>query len=205
MNKLIIAFSALAASSLIGCNGNITQSANTKNSTGTIKTTSTMPDTNYTSTIIVDKTPTDAYNAVKNFRGWWSEDIDGATDKLNEEFFYHYKDVHLCKMKLIEAVPDKRLVYLVLDNQFNFIKDKSEWINTKLIFEISKENNKTKVQFTHEGLTPDYECYNVCKDAWTKYINGSLKGLIENGKGEPNPKGKEGEINTEVMKKWKLK
>lgn len=163
-----------------------------------------MHNSNYTSTIIVDKTPADAYNACKDFRDWWSEDIEGKTDKLNEEFFYHYKDVHLCKMKLIEIIPDKKLVYQVLDNQFNFVKDKTEWINTRLIFEISEENNKTKVKFTHEGLTPEDECYNVCKDAWTNYINGSLKNLIETGKGKPNPKGEEGEINKEVMKKWKL-
>lgn len=164
-----------------------------------------MENKNYTANFLVDQTPSEAFNAIKNFRGWWSEDIEGNTDKLNKEFFYHYKDVHLTKMKLIEIVPDKKLVYQVLDNQFNFTKDKSEWINTKLIFEISEENNKTKVQFTHEGLTPEYECYNVCFDAWTKYIKSSLKNLIETGKGQPNPKGEEGEINKEVLEKWKLK
>ena len=164
-----------------------------------------MENKNYTANFLVDQTPSEAFNAIKNFRGWWSEDIEGSTDKLNKEFFYHYKDVHLTKMKLIEIVPDKKLVYQVLGNQFNFTKDKSEWINTKLIFEISEENNKTEVQFTHEGLTPEYECYNVCFDAWTKYFKSSLKNLIETGKGQPNPKGEEGEINKEVLEKRKLK
>lgn len=75
-----------------------------------------MDNKNYTATIVVGKTPADAFNAVKNFRAWWSEDIEGNTGKLNEEFFYHFKDIHLCKMKLIEVVPDKKLVYQVLDN-----------------------------------------------------------------------------------------
>lgn len=154
--------------------------------------------------IWVDKTPTIAFNAVKNFRGWWSEEIKGNTDELYEEFFYHYKDIHLCKMKLIEIVPDKKLVYLVVDNQFNFIQDKTEWVNTKLIFEISTEGDKTKVQFTHQGLVPEYECYNVCHDAWSGYIKNSLYNLITTGKGEPNPKDKDG-FNAELAEKWKLK
>jgi hypothetical protein len=163
-----------------------------------------MRNKSFTATIWVDKDPAIAFNAIKNFRGWWSEEIEGNTGKLNEEFFYHYKDIHLCKMKLIEAVSEKRLVYQVLDNQFNFVKDKSEWINTKLIFDITDEEGKTKIRFTHEGLVPEYECYNVCNDAWSGYIKKSLYNLITTGKGEPNPKDKDG-FNAELAEKWKLK
>jgi hypothetical protein len=103
----------------------------------------------------------------------------------------------------MEEAPHTRLVYKVIENQFNFVKDQSEWVNTKLVFEITKEGDKTKVQFTHEGLVPAYECYNVCNDAWSGYINKSLYNLITTGKGEPNPKGKEG-FNAELAEKWKL-
>lgn len=156
----------------------------------------------YTSTILVEQNPETAFNAIKNFRAWWSEEIEGNTDKLNETFFYHYKDVHLTKLKLIEIVPNQKLVYLVLDNEFNFIKDKTEWVNSKLIFDISTENGKTKVKFTHEGLLPEHECYNVCEDAWTSYIQGSLQSLITTGKGKPNAK--EGGLNAELVEKWGL-
>ena len=110
--------------------------------------------------------------------------------------------MHLCKLKLIEIIPDQKLVYKVLNNQFNFTKDKTEWVGTKLIFDISKEGNNTKVQFTHEGLVPEYECYLVCNDAWTSYIQGSLQSLITTGKGKPNPK--EGGLNAELVEKWGL-
>ncbi len=162
-------------------------------------------DTNsYTATIVVDKDAHTAFNAIKNFRGWWSEEIEGETGKLNAEFLYHYKDVHICKLKLVEAVPGKKLVYEVLDNQFNFIDDKTEWIGTKLIFDISAEVDKTKVKFTHEGLVPQYECYKVCNDAWSNYIKNSLYKLITKGKGEPNPKNADG-FNAELADKWKIK
>ncbi len=162
-----------------------------------------MDKKDFTVSILVNQNQATAFNAIKNFRAWWSEEIEGNTDQLNEVFFYHYKDIHLCKIKLIEMVPDKKLVYQVLDNQFNFIEDKTEWVDTKLIFEITNEGDKTKVQFTHEGLVPDYECYNVCFDAWTGYIQKSLYKLITTGKGEPNPLEGEG-FNAQLAEKWKL-
>ncbi|MCF8254615.1 MAG: SRPBCC domain-containing protein [Bacteroidia bacterium] len=161
-----------------------------------------MTNRNYTAEITVDKDITSAFNSIKNFKAWWSEEIEGSTDILGETFFYHYKDVHLCKIKLIELVANKKLVYQVIDNEFNFTKNKTEWINTKLIFELSTEGNKTRIVFTHEGLVPEYECYNVCNDAWSSYINGSLKNYIETGKGKPN--GKEGGLNAELVEKWGL-
>jgi hypothetical protein len=157
---------------------------------------------NYTSSITVDQKAEVAFKAIMNFRAWWSEEIEGKTDTLNEIFFYHYKDVHLCRLQLIEMIPNKRLVYKVLDNDFNFIKDKTEWLNSKFIFELTTEGNNTNVKFTHDGLTPDDECYNVCNDAWTSYIQGSLHSLITTGKGKPNPK--EGGLNAELVKKWGL-
>lgn len=157
-----------------------------------------MEQKDFTSTIVVDKNPGEAFDAIKNFRGWWSEDIEGATDKPEETFFYHYKDVHLCKMKLIEEVTDKKLVYEVVDNQFSFTKDKTEWIGTKLIFDLTAEGKQTKIKFTHQGLVPEYECYNVCNDAWTGFIQKSLKDLINTGKGQPNPKDGTNDINAET-------
>jgi hypothetical protein len=49
------------------------------------------------------------------------------------------KDLHKCTMKLIEVIPNKKVVWLVLDNYFSFTQDKTEWIGTKIEFEISRK------------------------------------------------------------------
>ena len=161
-----------------------------------------MDNKDFTTSITVAQSASTAFTAIMDFRAWWSAEIEGSTDQLNETFFYHYKDVHLCKLKLVEKNVDTKLVYQVIDNEFNFTKDKTEWINTRLIFELVPEGDKTKIVFTHEGLVPEYECYNVCHDSWTSYIQGSLKSLLETGKGKPN--GKEGGLNAELVEKWGL-
>jgi hypothetical protein len=60
-----------------------------------------MNKSNFTTTLSVDQTPKKVFDAIKNISGWWSAGINGSTDKLNDEFIYHYKDIHYSKMKLI--------------------------------------------------------------------------------------------------------
>lgn len=147
-----------------------------------------MSNKDFTTTILVDETPKQAFDAITNVRGWWSQNIEGGTSKLNDEFTYKYQDVHHSKMKLIEVVTDKKVVWKVLDNYFKFTKDKSEWTGNTISFDISKKDGKTQIVFTHHGLVPAYECYDICHDAWTGYIQSSLRNLIATGKGKPNPK-----------------
>jgi uncharacterized protein YndB with AHSA1/START domain len=85
-------------------------------------------------------------------------------------------------------VPNKKVTWHVIDNYFKFTKDKSEWKDTDIIFEIAEKNGRTQLNFTHRGLVPAYECYKICHDAWTHYIQGSLKELVTTGKGKPTPK-----------------
>lgn len=147
-----------------------------------------MTSQNFTTAFSVDKTPPEVFAAIKNVRGWWSEEIEGSTDNVGDEFSYRYKNVHHCKMKLIEVAPHKKIVWLVVDNYFNFTEDKAEWKGTKVMFEIAPRGATTEVHFTHQGLVPEYECFDVCSNAWGSYINGSLRSLIATGKGKPNQK-----------------
>jgi len=140
----------------------------------------------YTAFFTVDQSPQTVFNAINNVRGWWSQAVEGDTDRLGAVFYHHYQDVHRCTLKIVEHVPGKKVVWRVLHNDFNFIKDKTEWNGTDVIFEITKNGAKTDVRFTHAGLVPAYECYDICSNAWGQYIAGSLRKLITTGKGEPN-------------------
>ena len=162
-----------------------------------------MKTQDFTTSISVDQTPEEVFNAINNVRGWWSEEIEGGTEQLNDEFTYHYQDVHFAKIKLIEVVPGKKVVWHVLYNRFSFTKDKTEWNDTKISFEIAQKGGKTQMQFTHHGLTSAYECYDVCYEGWSNYIKRSLRSLITTGKGLPNPKEGDG-FNARLVEEWNL-
>jgi hypothetical protein len=146
-----------------------------------------MKKQNFTTTISVDQPPEEAFAAINNVRGWWSGEIEGDTDKLGAEFTYRYKDVHRSKQKITEFVPGQKIVWHVLDSHLSFVKDKSEWNDTDIVFDISKEQGKTEVRFTHLGLVLQYECYGSCSNAWGTLINGNLRKLITTGKGKGLP------------------
>ena len=46
----------------------------------------------------------------------------------------------------------------------------------------------TQISFTHVGLVPEVECYDMCVKGWDQYVKGSLFKLITEGTGQPQKK-----------------
>jgi len=152
--------------------------------------------TSLTLTFTVDRTPEDTFAAINDVRGWWSgppaptePQIEGRTDRLGEEFSYLVTDVHYSKFRITELVPGSRIAWLVLDSRLTFIADQEEWTGTTVTFDLTEHDGRTQVVFTHVGLVPEHECYDVCDDAWSSYILGNLRRLIETGSKDPAPAG----------------
>lgn len=137
----------------------------------------------FTNTIWVEQTPAAAYNTILNVRKWWSglhdESFEGNSEKPGDEFSFHAGGgAHYTKQKLVEAVPDQKVVWLVTEANLSFVDKTDEWEGTRISFEISKEAGKTKIVFTHIGLVPAFECYNACAPAWTQYMQERLTTAI---------------------------
>lgn len=64
-----------------------------------------------------------------------------------------------------------------------WLKDKTEWKNTKIVFEISEGKKHTRIDMTHVGLVPGVECHNVCEVGWNQYFGESIPELLATGKG----------------------
>jgi uncharacterized protein YndB with AHSA1/START domain len=149
-----------------------------------------MSQQSYTTSITVDAAPNEVFDAINDVRGWWSEEVEGSTDRVGAEFRYRGHDdaetvEHLATIRVDELVPGRRVAWRVLDNYMSFIDDQTEWKDTEIRFEISAEGGRTTVRFTHAGLIPAYECFDVCRDAWTFYVTDSLPRLITTGRGAP--------------------
>ncbi|GAB2672937.1 SRPBCC family protein [Kribbella swartbergensis] len=145
-----------------------------------------MDDQSFTTTFTVDRTPQDVFAAVTDPRAWWSEEIDGPTSDVGDEFDYHFEDVHRAKLRVTEVIPQQKVSWLVLENHFNFTEDDTEWTGTTITFEIVRRGDRTQLAFTHHGLVPEYECFELCRKGWDFYINTSLQNLLTTGQGRPN-------------------
>jgi len=143
-----------------------------------------MENKNFTATIAVAKSPQDVFSHITNdVAKWWGgKDLEGSSKKLNDEFIVHHPGAHYSKQKLIEVIPDKKIVWLVTESKLNWLQnDMEEWTNTKMIFEIIAKGDKTALYFTHEGLIPEKECYEKCEQGWNMVIKDWLFNFITTG------------------------
>ena len=141
-----------------------------------------MKNQDFTTTIIVDQSPDQVFNALKNPQNWWSGEIEGNSSQIDDEFTYQYKEFHESTQRVVEMIPNKKIVWLVTESAINYAKDKKEWTGTKIVFEISESDNKTQLRFTHVGLDPSIECFDSCSNSWSMLIHQSLFHLITTGK-----------------------
>jgi hypothetical protein len=144
-----------------------------------------MKKQDYKATLTVDATPKEVFKKINSVTKWWTDELEGDSQKIGDEFTVRFGDVHVSTQKLIEVAPDKKVVWLVTKSDLSFIKKKDEWTNTTISFDIFTHNNKTQIQFTHTGLIPEVECFKSCTEGWDYFIKGSLFKLLTEGKGTP--------------------
>lgn len=83
-------------------------------------------------------------------------------------------------MKVLELVPDKRVLWTVIDGP-------PEWIGTNVEFELRQEDEFTIVMFRHLGWKEPVEFMHHCTTKWAIFLM-SLKSFVETGTGTPDPR-----------------
>lgn len=142
-----------------------------------------MSKSDFTITLLSKKSPESIFQKILDVRSWWSgiysEKFSGSSEKINDVFTFEAGDgAHYTEQKLIELIPNEKIVWLVTQCNLSFIERNDEWVGTKLIFEITQNEENTEVKFTHQGLTNELDCYDNCAPAWTQYIQTKLFPLI---------------------------
>lgn len=147
-----------------------------------------LKDQSYTAAIEIDKPAVYVFNHINEVPNWWirfaggeQTEFEGKSKSLNDEFILRHGETHYSKQKLLEVVPGKKVVWFVSDSRLNWIKkDKREWTGTKMIFELSTRDGKTLLNFMHQGLVPEKECYEHSVQFWEMVIKDWLFNYIKN-------------------------
>jgi len=142
-------------------------------------------DLDYTSIITVPATPELAFKNICAVSGWWTTCVEGGAEKSGDVFTVRFGETFIT-IKIVELIAGKKIVWHVTDCYKHWLRNRKEWNDTIIQWEISAEKNTTKINFRHIGLVPGIECYNGCEKAWDFYIKQSLVKLLTEGKGMPS-------------------
>jgi len=134
-----------------------------------------MPTQNFSYTFTTPKPIDEVFNILIDPKKWWiglhDEMITGKSEQTDDVFTFDAGNgVHHTVQKLIEVIPNQKIVWEVTESNLTFASKVDEWTGTKIDFDISTEDHNTKVVFTHDGLTPEFECYGGCSSAWLQYL-----------------------------------
>ena len=138
----------------------------------------------YTATFTVSQSPSEVYEAVRDVRSWWNARITGDATDVGDVFIQEAPGLHRAELQVTAAEPGRRMVWRVVASDMTFLEDTTEWVGTDIVFEIDSTDDGSRLRFTHRGLMPGQECYNICENAWGGYM-ASLQSLITTGVGRP--------------------
>ena len=60
----------------------------------------------------------------------------------------------------------------------------TEWLGTRVVWEIRDADDGTNINFVHHGLTPDLLCFDICEAGWDMFFVDSLKAYLDTGTGK---------------------
>jgi hypothetical protein len=138
-------------------------------------------NTKYTVAIEVAKSPNDVFDHLIDLSKWWPEEFEGDGIKLNSEFIFRTGDSHYSKNKVVEFLPNKKVVWLTTESIRKI--DNFDWTGTKFIFELTPQGGNTLLKFTYDGVVLEEESdrlVGIC-DMTVKEI---FYNFIVNGKGK---------------------
>ena len=139
---------------------------------------------NYHSSITANISAEEAYVKISKVNNWWALNFEGSAQKKGDVFTVRFGDTFVT-FKIAVAIPGRKFTWYAMDCLLPWLNDKTEWTGTEIVFEISRENNATKIDMTHIGLTPEVECYDQCEKGWDHFIKESLFKFVTEGTGLP--------------------
>ncbi len=151
-----------------------------------------MGQPSYHRIISVNASPEKVYQALTSgYENWWTSTHGKCFNELGDQIKFTFSpNVSFWTMEAKTLKPNK-LVELECVDAYHLIDSKpdasqTEWLGTKMVWNIEADEDQTTVHFTHNGLTPNLHCYEVCETGWDMFFVESLKAYLNTGVGSPH-------------------
>lgn len=140
----------------------------------------------YQKSITVNKPISEVYTAItEHISDWWSNDLTGASANVGDSFTISFGKTQKTFV-IVDAIPDKQIIWKCVKAHINnpSLENKAEWVGTKLMWTLNAASQGTVLNFLHEGLNKNLECYKLCEAGWDTFL-ASLQCYLATGKGAP--------------------
>jgi len=143
------------------------------------------PGGDYTATALFESAADavfDAVTATASLTDWWMDASGSGLEGGSLTFRWGTEGALVMRVDAAERAT--RVEWTVLASE-----PVNDWVGTKVRFEISPTaTGGSRLDFRHIGLTPQLECYDMCRQGWDHYLP-SLVGYVDRGRGNPRPEG----------------
>lgn len=119
-----------------------------------------------------------ALTTLPGLAAWWTTDTRGSAD-AGGAIDFTFGTRGYVKMKVIELVPDRRVVWQAVDGP-------QDWLGSTVSFDLNQEGAQTTLLFKHQGWKEQSEFMHHCSTKWGTFMQ-SLKACVESGQGRPFP------------------
>ncbi len=150
-----------------------------------------MSNPNYKKSILVSANAATAFDAVTSgVEHWWTSP-DRPLQKIGDRAKFSFPPgVSYWTFELTDMDRQSRAEWSCVDalhvhkGQPKAIE--TEWLGTKVNWNIKTDPEGTTIELEHVGLSPQLLCYEICEAGWDVFFLGSLKQYLETGKGTPH-------------------
>ncbi|MCE7063356.1 SRPBCC domain-containing protein [Dyadobacter sp. CY343] len=123
----------------------------------------------------------DVYKALTTtagLAGWWTSNTKGEGNRVGNIIEFRFGAGGF-DMRVAELEEPSRVVWELADGP-------QEWMGTTISFDLKQDNDFVIILFKHANWTEPVEFMHHCSTKWAIFLL-SLKSLIEDGKGKPDP------------------
>ncbi len=150
-----------------------------------------MTQQNYTRTITVNANAERSYWALtEGMHKWWTTP-DAVMREIGDRSKFTFPPGNGYWTFEATALEPRKYVEMICVEALHLHEGmpkaiETEWLGTRVRWEIHTNGDKTDITFEHHGLVPDLHCYAICETGWDIFFVDSLKAFLNTGTGSPH-------------------